>query len=67
MSDVAQNFRSAEMVTLIKVTTGEGAGTVKSIYRLVTRYIDPATGEVVATMDPFPGGLAKLLTPEPPS
>lgn len=64
----ARRFRSAEMVSLIKVVTGEGMGTTQSVFREVTRYIDPATGEVIATIDPYPGGIVTgRPTPGSPS
>lgn len=59
----ARRFRSAEMVRLIKVVTGEGLGTEGSVFREVTRYIDPETGSVIAVLDPIPGGDARHESP----
>ena len=50
------SYRGAVVRTVIEVKTLEGAGTEADIYRIVTRYIDPETGAVLAVSDPAKDG-----------
>ena len=45
-------YRLAKVREVIEVLTCEGAGVESDPARIVTRYVDPETGETLATNDP---------------
>lgn len=47
------NFRSAQLISVIVVTTYEGKGTYEDPGRIVTYYVDPETSAVLAKSDDF--------------